>query len=340
VPVSSRFALFALLSLVTSFSRGTNGRERLPARRYVPLALRIDTIRSGQLDDTLARPLLLSASNDRVYYFDYGDSRLNAIDMRGRLLWRVGRRGRGPNEWANPTSIVATREGGVVVVDGSSSRFTRVDADGAFVQSVTTPSIPARIARGSGTSFIAFGTLNGRPNAQVLDSTFATVRTLPWSGWPDSAMGLAAQLRVASGRSGNVAAVSIATGRVFPLRTGMRLDSGVDGVGARPLPPRVPLTGDNGLVVAGVPAGTKPVIRDAAIVGDLLFVLPAGDEFDGRTLDLYDAKIGTYRVSIRVPVPLHVLSGTSADLIAVSLAEFPAILRLSWDRTALERVIR
>ena len=329
----------ALISFTTGASRNTPWRERLPPRRYVPIAIRIDSIRDGQRDDSLARPLLLAAYNDRIFYFDYGDSRLNAIDMRGRLLWRAGRRGRGPNEWANPTSIVATREGGVVVVDGSSSRFTRVDADGAFVHSVTTPSIPMRIARGSGTSFIAFGALNGRPNAQLLDSAFSTIQTLEWSGWPDSAMGLAAQVRVASGFSGNVAAVSIATGRIFPLRPGMSFDSGVDGIGGRPLPPRVPLAGDNGLVVAGIPAGTKPAIRDAAIVGELLFVVPAGEDFDGRTLDIYDVKSGKYRASIRVPVPLHVVSGTSADLVAVSLAEFPAIIRLRWDRTKLERVI-
>lgn len=310
------------------------------SRRYVPLVVRVDTIRDGARDDTLARPLLLTADDRRIYYYDYGDGRLSAIDSSGRLMWRAGRRGRGPNEWVNPTSIVAVDGGGVAVVDGASSRFSRVDTSGRFVRLVTTADVPQRLARGPSGGFIAFGGQNGRPTAQLLDSAFVPVRTLRWTGWPDSASGLATQLRVASGPNGSVTAVSTVTGRIFPLRSNLTLDSGTDGLEARPLPPRVPLAGDNGLVVAGMPAGTKPAVRDVAVLGSKLFVIPAGEALNAQTLDVYSASSGRYLASVRVPIELNVLARRATDLIAVSLGDVPAIVRIRFDSAALDRAIR
>ena len=322
---------------------GARGRSTTPpsqTRRYVSLTVRIDTLRDGVRDDTLARPLLLTADSTRIYYYDYGDGRVSAIDSSGRLLWRAGRRGQGPNEWANPTSITGVRGGGVAVVDGASSRFTRIDANGRFVRLVTTSDIPQRLAPGPGATFIAFGGQNGRPTATLLDSSFAPLRRLRWVGWPDSASGLATQLRVASGADGIVTAVSTVTGRMFPLRSPLHLDSGVDGLDARPLPPRVPLAGENGLVVAGFPAGTKPAIRDAAILGAYLFIIPAGDAFNGRTLDVYNATSGAYRASFRLPIGLNVLTGRAEDLVGVSLDEYPAIVRVRWKSAEFLRALR
>lgn len=332
--------LFAAIAPRLWGARLETTRAPVQSRRYVTLTVRVDTLRDGARDDTLARPLLLAADERRVYYYDYSDGRLSAIDANGQLLWRAGRRGQGPNEWANPTSILGVRGGGVAVVDVASSRFTRVDANGRFIRLVTTRDIPQRLARGPNATFIAFGGQNGRPTATLLDSAFAPIRALPWSGWPDSASGLATQLRVASGANGRVAAVSTVTGRVFPLRPSLTLDSGADGLDARPLPPRIPLAGDNGLVVAGFPAGTKPAVRDVAIVGDHLFVIPAGEAFDGRTLDVYRATSGAYLASIRMPVGLNVLTGRVDDLVGVSLDDYPAIVRVHWDSAAFARALR
>lgn len=48
-------------------------------RRYVALTVRVDTVRDSVRDDTLARPLLLTANGTRVYsYYDYGDVRVTA----------------------------------------------------------------------------------------------------------------------------------------------------------------------------------------------------------------------------------------------------------------------
>lgn len=324
-----------------SGARVAHPTSHLQPRRYVTLPVRVDTLRDGARDDTLARPLLLTADDHRIYWFDYGDGRLSAMDTIGRLLWRAGRRGQGPGEFANPTSLLAVRGGGVVVVDGGAARFARIDAAGRFARLVSSVDIPQRLARGPGSTLIAFAGQNGRLTATLLDSVFTSIRSLPWAGWPDSASGLATQLRVSSGAAGQVAAVSTVTARIFPLRAGaLALNSGVDGLDARPLPPRVPLAGDNGLVVAGFPPGTKPAIRDVAIVVEYLFVLPAGEAFDGRTLDVYVATTGRYLASLRLPIGLNVLTGRMADLVAVSLEEYPAIVRLRWDAAALARVVR
>lgn len=95
-----------------SGARVADPTSHLQPRRYVTLPVRVDTLRDGARDDTLARPLLLTADDQRIYWFDYGDGRLSAMDTTGRLLWRAGRRGPGPGEFANPTSLLAVRGGG------------------------------------------------------------------------------------------------------------------------------------------------------------------------------------------------------------------------------------
>ncbi len=72
--------------------RGRSTTAPSQTRRYISLTVRVDTLRDGARDDTLARPLLLTADGTRVYYYDYSDGRVSAIDSSGRLLWRAGRR--------------------------------------------------------------------------------------------------------------------------------------------------------------------------------------------------------------------------------------------------------
>src|SRR5690606_2199306 len=129
-----------------------------------------------------------------------------------------------------------------------------------------------RLGRLPNGQVVAFGGARGRPSAELLDRSFNRLRTIPWSDWPDSATGLVGQLRVASGPAG-VVAVSIFTGRIFPLRADYRLDYGVGGVDERPLPTPVPIRDADSLVVQSIPDGARPAIRDAAIVGQRLFVL-------------------------------------------------------------------
>ena len=251
---------------------------------------------------------------------------------------RAGRRGQGPGEWGNPTSLVADLNGAVVVNDGANSRIVRIDANGKHLLSVRRIVPLQRLGRLPNGQLVAFGGARGRPHAELLDQSFERLRTIPWSHWPDSAVGLVSQLRVASGPS-DIVAVSIFTGRIFPLRANYSLDYGVGGVDERPLPTPVPIRASDGSVVQNVPEGARPAIRDAAIVGRRLFVLANASGASGRILDIYELPQVTYRASVRLPLELNVLAGGPAWLAATSNDPYPTIVRLRWDERELNAAL-
>lgn len=312
--------------------------SHLDSRRYVDVPLRIDTLVDGQRDSTLMRPLLLTTTDSLVVFFDYGSSVLRAVDRRGRDRWRAGRRGQGPGEWGNPTALVGAPDH-VLVADGALNRIVRVDATGRVERAVTQSQMPQRLGRASNGQVVAVGGTWGRPAAWFLNDDLKPGRVIPWSGWADSAAGMGAQVRLAGSRHGAIAAVSIFTGRVMPLRANGRFDSGRPAVEPRPIPARVTIDGPGGEPAVSIPPDTKPAIRDAAVVGGTLFVVPAGDAFDGRVVDVYLLPDARYAGSLRVPVELHVLAGDAAGLVAISNDTYPTIVRIGWDPARLQRAL-
>jgi len=302
----------------------------------VPSPFVIDTLIDGERDTTLGRPLLLAVSDSLVVFFDYSDFRLTAVSPSGRTLWRLGRRGQGPGEWGNPTALVATASGGVLVNDGANSRLVHVDARGRVLQAERQDVPLQRLGRMPDGRMVAFGGARGRPSAALLTSDLRGSRPIPWRHWPDSVAGAASQLRVASGASG-VVAVSIFTGRLMPLRSALSLDFGLEGVESRPFPMPVPVIDNLGAEVSTVREGTRSAVRDAAIVGSRLFVLPNPDSAAGRVVDIYDMPSLTYRGSVRLPVELNVLAGGRSWLAATSNDPYPVVVRLQWTDAAMQR---
>ena len=309
-------------------------------RIVVKLPISVDTVLNGELDATLGRPQLLTVSDSLIVFFDYNENRLSAIDFSGHYRWRVGRRGQGPGEWANPTALAAANAGGVLVHDGGNARLVRIDASGKITRSLQITSPLQRLGKLSDGRWVAFGGSRGRPVAELLDTAASIVRTLPWAVWPDSAAGLGSQLRVASGASGAVVAVSIYTGRMMPVRPDLTLDWGASGIDPKPLPVRVPVSGSDGTTFASVAPDTKPAIRDAAIVGNQVFVLAAGQDIGGRMFDVYDLPTMKYRASIRVPLELNVVASGRYEIVATSNDPYPVIVRIRWNEQALREALK
>lgn len=67
--------------------------------------------------DTLLLPRRLAARDGRVYVIDYGDHALKAFSFSGTLLWRFGRRGEGPGEFAFPVDMEVDEEGKIWILD-------------------------------------------------------------------------------------------------------------------------------------------------------------------------------------------------------------------------------
>jgi hypothetical protein len=73
------------------------------------------------------------ASDGRVYVVDYSNTRVVAFSPEGRLLWRFGRRGRGPGEFEMPYRVAAHPDGTVFVLDIGAGAVTAVSPDGGFL---------------------------------------------------------------------------------------------------------------------------------------------------------------------------------------------------------------
>ena len=115
--------------------------EGLPVRRTDEnAALRIGGAADGDaaqvLDGVLAGAVL---SDGRVAILDGGSAQLRLYDAAGAPLATQGRRGDGPEEYSNPTTMIPVAGDSMVVWDMAHGRATVVGPTGAVARTVTTP---------------------------------------------------------------------------------------------------------------------------------------------------------------------------------------------------------
>ena len=100
--------------------------------------------------------LALSAAGDTVFVLDAMEREVRAFSARGELLFRFGRRGKGPGEYEDPVSIARLPWSGAVAVwDAALQRLT-VLSPGGEVRSTATPLRQSEIAR-TGRRLRAYG---------------------------------------------------------------------------------------------------------------------------------------------------------------------------------------
>jgi len=71
-----------------------------------------------------------------IYVVDAGSSRVLVFDDQGRFLRAVGRKGQGPGEFARPTGLALTGDGGFAVADRDNNRIQLFGPDGVFARAV------------------------------------------------------------------------------------------------------------------------------------------------------------------------------------------------------------
>lgn len=102
--------------------------------------LRIDRVEIVGRDAALMSTISARVGTDgRVYVADHAAAQVVAFGPEGRLLWRSGRKGRGPGEFEMPYRVAATADGGVLVLDRTTSEVTALGADGRFHQRYALP---------------------------------------------------------------------------------------------------------------------------------------------------------------------------------------------------------
>jgi sugar lactone lactonase YvrE len=89
--------------------------------------------------DYFQTPSDIEVDNARslIYVVDAGSCRVLVFDFQGKFLRAVGRKGQGPGEFATPTGIGLTGDGGFAVADRDNNRIQLFGPDGKFVRSVT-----------------------------------------------------------------------------------------------------------------------------------------------------------------------------------------------------------
>ena len=89
--------------------------------------------------DYFQTPSDIEVDNARslIYVVDAGSCRVLVFDFEGKFLRAVGRKGQGPGEFATPTGIGLTGDGGFAVADRDNNRIQLFGPDGLFARSVT-----------------------------------------------------------------------------------------------------------------------------------------------------------------------------------------------------------
>jgi hypothetical protein len=94
------------------------------------------------MDSVLPAPLLMTFNRGTLFVFDQALAQPVALDPKtGALLWKVGRLGQGPEEFAGVSALFSDRAGGVGVVDSRNGRIARVDPSGQFIGLVPTGTV-------------------------------------------------------------------------------------------------------------------------------------------------------------------------------------------------------
>jgi hypothetical protein len=128
--MTKRSLLSALLALVLC-------GPALPVRAAGQTAT-VWTVASFGDNDYFVRPSDIEVDRARslIYVADAGSCRILVFDGQGKLVRAVGRKGQGPGEFAAPTGLCLTDDGGFAVADLDNHRIQHFGPDGTFVRAV------------------------------------------------------------------------------------------------------------------------------------------------------------------------------------------------------------
>lgn len=173
------------------------------------------------MDSTIPSPGLLEYNRGQLFVVDRSTPRIVALDARsGAMLWKVGRMGAGPEEFAGVSALFPAREGGVAVVDFLNRRIVELSAHGEFARTVSIAGMgqqPNQVCQYDDRFLVADVF---QPRLLESDSTGVLVEKLS-PLWPDlvTAKWESHQVSLANNETGDRCLVALSTGRGFALLT-------------------------------------------------------------------------------------------------------------------------
>lgn len=181
--LSKAVAVVVLLLPLTSLSSQPNTAQKSSADVVSNLTLQKRASIGGSADANFT-PTVLFAGNvaadarGRLYVLDRDQNIVRIYDAGGKQLSTVGRRGKGPGEFAEPGQLGVGTDGSIVVSDNAKRAFVRFDASGKILpeQSMKGLGILQRILSVSPTSLVLNATV--RDTAVILRLSGATIERL------------------------------------------------------------------------------------------------------------------------------------------------------------------
>jgi hypothetical protein len=93
-------------------------------------------------DTVFAEPWALELWGDRIAVLDNIDQKVVFLDLEGRTISSVGRKGGGPEEFGWMIDVYVGREGDLWVVDAGNRRLARIDGSLAIASTSALPALP------------------------------------------------------------------------------------------------------------------------------------------------------------------------------------------------------
>lgn len=282
------------------------------------------------LDSDLLGPGLLQGHGQKLYVYDYHDAQLKAFDYQGNLLWRLGRRGQGPNEFQNPTDLQVGPEGSIWIVDPENVRLSIVSGAGRLLHNVHVPPLVRRCAPITTTRCWALLT-SGSSLATLLDVDGSTSHDLPappplTSLHPFVREGLIAPVPRTGG-----AVIAFLHGDVWisVSPTARSLDV-ANHRGLEPIefPQLLSYPTERGVVTRLDPAARRAA-RSLAVHEGRVFVLFGGR---GQVIDVYDLTSGRYIESYELPLEaVRIAVSSDGDIAALLDGMMPSSAVWRWE---------
>ncbi len=263
-------------------------------------------VRGGADEAELLNPGRMRAWGEGVVLYDSGDGAVKRLDSRGRIAWRWGGRGQGPEELSRVRDLVVGPDDQVHLLDQGNGRIVVLDDTGRRVRSVPLAGVPYA------DRFVPLGeerwllvTADASPPLLVVgrEGRVLSRHPFPWEPFAEMSI-LVKQGNVALGPDGWSYLFSPGDGW-FALREAERIS------GRRPFVEHTPFPRVEERVVGNrretrVIGGDRCSACSASLVDSTLWVHFGGageDRF--RVLDRYDWEGGEYLGSLRLPARVH-----------------------------------
>jgi outer membrane protein assembly factor BamB len=298
--------------------------QKAPQRTVAKLAAR-QVIVGPDRDDVLMASSLVVAKGDTIVMYDYGDTSMKAFSLAsGARLWKTGRAGGGPGEFANPTSLSVGPNGKLWIYDPEQDRMSIFTGSGKLEREFRPSFQPGRLVR-SGNRSIALHIRESKQFAAVVDDAGKRVRDMAVPTWVSGLDELGRDLFAGTSNefwvggfiyTGRLIAGSSTNDVVFELPA-IQTQAAMRDTVFSPRP---------GMIVRKPNPKAKSVVRSISVLDGTVFVYGWSLSKTERYLDVYDLRTRKYVKSYVLPSTVAKIAVTRAGVAALEeIDDVPAL---------------